>query len=374
MENQLTIINSFLAGILTFLSPCILALIPIYIGYIRSSSKTKSQIVILTITFMLGIIITFLGFAFLINGFSQFFVNYQYVIGIIGGIILIIMGLIQLGLFSRLHINFPIKFPFNPLALNVFSSFLLGCIFGISFTPCIGPFLSSFIILIMVNYANYYWFYMAIYILGLVIPFIILGFVFTSLLSYLKKYQTVLNIIYKMIAIVLIIIGILQIKQQWQLHSNSQISVNENSPSQPKLIFKNQYDQDINLENYQGRYIMLNFVASWCHYCKQQIPLLEQFQKQNPDVAVFLIMNDQVNNDGTDISQFGQTTSLNVLNDKNAILFRTFAISGYPMAYYISPDFMPILKFAGYSQNVENLTQIYQQVQNLYNKKINGVE
>lgn len=374
MENQLTIINSFLAGVLTFLSPCILALIPIYIGYLRSSSKTKVQIVILTISFMLGIIITFLGLAFLVNGFSQFFVNYQYIIGVLGGIILIIMGLIQLGLFQKFHINISIKLPFNPLALNVFSSFLLGCIFGVSFTPCIGPFLSSFIILIMVNYADYYWLYMAIYIIGLIIPFIILGFVFTSLLAYLKKHQIILNYIYKTIAIILIIIGSLQIKQQWYLHLNSKVVTQEKADTSQKLIFNNQYNQDINLEDYQGRYIMLNFIASWCQYCKKQIPLLEQFQKQNPEVAVFLVMNDRINNDGSDINQFGQTTSLMVLNDKNTLLFRTFSISGYPMAYYISPEFMPILKFAGYSQNVENLNQIYTQVQNMYNKKSNDVE
>lgn len=374
MENQLTVFNSFLAGILTFLSPCILALIPVYIGYLRSSSKTKIQIALLTFTFMLGIIITFLGMAFLVNGFSHFFTDYQHIIGIIGGVILIIMGLIQLGLFKKNYIKFSIKFPFNPLALNIFSSFLLGCIFGVSFTPCIGPFLSSFIILIMVNYAHYYWFYMAIYIVGLVIPFIFLGFIFTNLLKYLKKHQRILNIIYKLIAIVLIIIGSFQIKQQWQLYSASQITDNENSQSQQKLIFNNQYNQEINLEDYRGRYIMLNFIASWCQYCKKQIPLLEQFQKQNPEVAVFLVMNDRINNDGSDINQFGQTTSLMVLNDKNAFLFRTFSISGYPMSYYISPEFMPILKFAGYSQNVENLNQIYQQAQNIYNKKSNDVE
>ena len=377
MDSGLTIFNSFLAGIISFLSPCILALIPIYIGYITKSAKNKKQIIILTTAFITGIITIFLILSLVVGGISNILVQYKHLIGIIGGIILILMGLLQLGIFGGYHLKINIFKNFNPTSLNIISAFILGIIFGISFTPCIGPFLSSFIILIVTNYSTHYWLYIIFYAFGLIVPFILLGFFFKGILSFLKKQQKIVAWIYRIIALVLIVIGIFQIVDNYKIankEANNSALVTVQNNNDNNLVFKDQYDQTINLYDYQGKYIMLNFVASWCHYCKQQIPLLEQFQNSNPDVEVFLVMSDQVNNDGTNIQEFGKKLTLRVLNDVDNRLFAGFGVSGYPMAYYIGPDFRPIVKIPGFSQTLENLNDLYKQVVEIYRNQSSAVE
>lgn len=380
MDSGLTIFNSFLAGIISFLSPCILALIPIYIGYITQSAKSKKQIIILTTAFITGIIAIFLVLSLVVGGISNILAQYKNLIGIIGGIILILMGLLQLGIFGGHGFNVRIFKNFNPASLNIISAFILGIIFGISFTPCIGPFLSSFIVLIIANYSHYYWLYIIFYGIGLIVPFVLLGFFFKGALLFLKKQQNIVRWFYRIIALVLIVVGGFQIVDNYKVtiketnvSDNFAVNTVENKDDS-NLLFKDQYDQTINLYDYKGKYIMLNFVASWCHYCKQQIPLLEEFQKSNPDVEIFLVMSDKVNNDGTDIKEFGKKLSLRVLNDVEAKMFSAFAVAGYPTAYYIGPDFKPIVKIPGFSQTLENLKNLYKQVQEIYKDKSSAVE
>ena len=212
------IFASLLAGILTFISPCILPLIPVYITLVTGLSieeldnrKNLLSVLLSAVCFVLGFttVFVFLGLSVTIIG--QFFLNNIDILRTVGGIIIIIFGLHLLGIFKIkiLYKQFGWMDKIKRTS-NYFTIYLIGCAFAFSWTPCVDPILASILIMAATQGTIAKGtFLLLIYSLGLAIPFILTAlFVskFLTLFNSLKKYYKVIEIIS---GTLLILMGIL---------------------------------------------------------------------------------------------------------------------------------------------------------------------
>lgn len=176
----------FIEGLLSFLSPCVLPLLPVYMGYLsgqidNETPHAQRKILVLTLCFIIGIFSALLLLNTGINIFSQFFKEHMTFIIRAGGILIILLGIHQLGIikFNTLEKTFRIQVKKKNIPTYLFA-FGLGFAFSFSWTPCIGPALSS--ILLLANSSQSFLMsnlLMLTYALGLTIPFLILG-IFTN--------------------------------------------------------------------------------------------------------------------------------------------------------------------------------------------------
>ena len=201
---------SFLEGIITFISPCLLPMLPIYISYfaggnIKNTKKTLTS----GFAFVLGFTTIFVTLGALAGTLGSFLKEYQTAVNIISGFIVIIFGLNYLGLLKIQLFNGNRK-NFNTDNLNFISSFLFGIIFSIGWTPCVGAFLGSALMLAsQQGHALTGMLMLLAYSLGLGIPFIISAVLIQKLkttFDFIKKNYSIINTVS---GILLILVGIM---------------------------------------------------------------------------------------------------------------------------------------------------------------------
>lgn len=203
-------IISFLEGIITFISPCLLPMIPIYISYFagggeRSTKKTVSC----AIGFILGFTILFVSMGALAGTIGGLLSRYQMIVNIITGIIVILFGLNYLGIFKMVLFRGS-KLSVDTSNLSFFSALLFGIIFSIGWTPCVGAFLGSALMLAsQQGHVLEGMMMLLVYSLGLGIPFLISSILVDKLKSTFDWIKRHYNIINKVCGIFLVIIGIL---------------------------------------------------------------------------------------------------------------------------------------------------------------------
>lgn len=199
MEYLLT----FLEGIASFISPCLLPLLPIYISYFSGSDSKKNKALKNSIAFVFGFSLIFIILAILSNRVGVFLTQYSKYIKYVFGVIIIFLGLnymevFKFDLFSKFK-----KYNSDVKDMGILKSFVFGIMFSISMTPCVGTFLSSALLLIANQESLLKGIILIVlYCLGLGIPFII-----SSML--IDKLKNVFNIIKKNYKIVKIISGVI---------------------------------------------------------------------------------------------------------------------------------------------------------------------
>jgi cytochrome c-type biogenesis protein len=189
---------AFLAGLISFLSPCVLPLIPGYISYISGSSlekvvkKNTSLVVLKTIFFTLGFSIVFIALGSAASLLGNFFLNNSNILRIISGIIIIFFSVQLLGIFNFKIMNKDIRFFTNNYNSNLAFPVLVGAAFGFGWTPCIGPILGSILALAAIEESlSKGILLLSFYSLGLAVPFIVSGFLIDKFLifsKFIKKY------------------------------------------------------------------------------------------------------------------------------------------------------------------------------------------
>ena len=215
---------AFLAGFISFLSPCVLPLIPGYISYISGTSfdklveKKKNLIVIKTVFFTLGFSFVFIALGSTATFIGIFFLSNSEIFRIIAGIIIIFFSLQLLGIINFKFMNKDIRIFTNRYSHNLAFPLLVGVAFGFGWTPCIGPILGSILTLAAIEEnLNKSILLLSFYSLGLAIPFIISGILIDKFLFFSKNFRKYTSTIIKVGGIILLLTGIAILTGQLQV-------------------------------------------------------------------------------------------------------------------------------------------------------------
>ncbi len=252
------VITVFIQGLLSFFSPCVLPILPLYISYLSGGTGVRtedgkiyykrSKVLMHTICFVGGI-----GFAFFVLGMGAsvlgtFFRSNQIMFARIGGIFVVLFGLYQIGIFGdSMVLGKERRLPFHldKAAMSPWAAFAMGFTFSFAWTPCVGPVLAG--VLLMAASAGTKasgFFLIGVYTLGLVLPFLAAGFFTTSLLELFKKYMGVVKYTVKVGGVLLVLLGFMMVTGKMnnitgylsQLPSIGSNEGPENKDSDPEIL------------------------------------------------------------------------------------------------------------------------------------------
>jgi len=219
-----TLSIAFLAGLISFLSPCVLPLIPGYISYISGTSleklieKKNNLIVIKTIFFTLGFSLIFISLGSTASFLGKFFLNNSNILRVIAGIIIIFFSLQLIGIINIKFMNKDIRIFTDRYRHNLTFPVLVGAAFAFGWSPCIGPILGSILALAAIEESiDKGIFLLSFYSLGLAIPFIISGILIDKFLYFSKNFRKYISKIIKGSGIILLLTGIAILTGQLQI-------------------------------------------------------------------------------------------------------------------------------------------------------------
>jgi len=223
MEN-ISFFMAFGAGILTFFTPCILPLIPGYICFItglsldelrgskKQDAKTRNtkRILIQAILFVFGFSLIFVSLGATASFLGTLIYKYEKIIRIIGGSIIIILGLHVAGVFNIKKLEYEKKLHLKNKPANMFGSFIVGVVFALGWTPCVGPALAAMLGLAGTQKTLAQGILLlSVYSIGLGIPFILTGLAINTFFNIFDKIKRHFKIISILSGVLLVIIGIL---------------------------------------------------------------------------------------------------------------------------------------------------------------------
>lgn len=369
-------ITVLLEGMISFFSPCVIPLLPLYMGYLAGSAKEKDKdgkiiykrrrVFFYTLFFVLGISMSFFILGLSFTAIGKIFKEYKTTIAIIGGIIIIILGLFQLKIlnFKFLQKEKKLQVAINPNKMNPLIAFLMGFLFSFAWTPCVGPALSS--VLIMASSAESMLmgnFLVLIYGIGFIIPFLILGLFTGEVLSFLKKKQHVLNRVVQIGGILLVLVGSYIVITNIDFDTSSKMTqncgineetglascqANPNSTSTKtsnkieKFTLKDQNGKTHNWEDYKDKVVLLHFWSTDCIACKNELSelekLYEKYKKNKEDIILLSIVSPKLERKSTKtIKKIIKKKEINfpVLMDETGEFFSKFEIISYPNTFIV---------------------------------------
>ena len=437
VEVGIPAITVFIQGLLSFFSPCVLPLVPLYIGYLAGGTRTvdeegrvrysRKKVMINTLFFVIGVSFAFflLGFGFTAAG--RFFGSNRTMFARIGGIIVVLFGLFQLGVFGSSVLGQERRLPFrlNQLAMNPLLALVLGFTFSFAWTPCVGPALAS--VLLMASSATSQgtgFLLIGVYTLGFVIPFLAVGLFTGSVLDFFKKHQNVVKYTTKAGGVLMIAMGVMMFTG-WmngitgylssfgvggQTVTESQTpaggdsgtaegketapqteaqgpSDNGQNPDQsagqgtdssqdpagsaagdasetdsslpdtsdrveaPDYTLVDQYGEEHTLSDYKGKVVFLNFWATWCPPCREEMPDIEALYKEygenSEDLVILSVANPKTkdnpnNNDKTieEVTKFMEDNgySYPALMDTTGDVLLQYYITAFPTTFMIDRE------------------------------------
>ena len=219
---MIELLIAFGAGLISFLSPCVLPLIPGYISFITGNSlnellESKKINIRPLILFTLGFSFIFIIFGAAASYLGQVLLQNSETLRIIAGLIIIIFSLQLIGIININFLNFEKKI-YTQKNNNIWFSFIIGMAFGFGWTPCIGPILGSILALASTEETIYKAILLlSLYSLGLAIPFILSGYLMQKFLLFSKNFKRNINLVTKGGGIILLITGILILTNQLQI-------------------------------------------------------------------------------------------------------------------------------------------------------------
>ncbi len=247
LEVNVSVIAVFLQGLFSFFSPCVLPILPLYIGYLSGGTAVrgedgrifykKSKVMIHTVFFVVGVSFAFFVLGFGVSAMGTFFRSGQMIFARLGGILVMLFGLYQLGVFGQPGIlgkEHRLVLPVDKMAMSPWTAFLMGFTFSFAWTPCVGPALAS--VLLMAASAGSRaagFLFIGVYTLGFVLPFLAAGLFTTSLLRLFKNHMSVVNYTVKLGGVLLVILGLLMVTGKMNEVSSSIAGLSAESTQEP---------------------------------------------------------------------------------------------------------------------------------------------
>ena len=399
LETSVPVLTVFIQGLLSFFSPCVLPLVPLYVGYLAGGAKEvdgdgnirypRGRVLINTIFFVVGVSFAFflLGLGF--TALGTFFRDYQTWFARISGIIMILFGLYQFGVFGRtgaLEREHRLPFRLDRWAMNPLVALVLGFTFSFAWTPCVGPTLGSVLLMASSSSSAARGFLLiGVYTLGFVIPFLAVGLFTGTVLGFFKRHQRVVRYTVKAGAVLLILMGIMTLtgfmngitsylssaagsgvsnqpaveESDMPAPAESVTPQPEPSPTEserpqipaPDFTLVDQYGEEHTLSEYQGKTVFLNFWATWCGPCKSEMPeiqaLYERYGENEGDLIVLGVANPKTedapyNQDVSqaEVEQFLEDNGYTfpVVMDTTGEIFYYYGITAFPTTFMIGAD------------------------------------
>jgi cytochrome c-type biogenesis protein len=216
---NITFITAFGAGLLSFISPCVLPIVPGYLSFISGVSleelqKQKSaavrRVLFNSLFFVLGFSVVFIALGASATYVSQFLNNYMHIISKVAGVLIFVLGLHFIGLFKIRWLNYEKRFHMGSKQLGIFGSFFVGFAFAFGWTPCIGPILAGILAIAATEETvTRGIILLAFYSAGLAVPFLITAVAFNAFLNVSSKIKKHFRIVEIVGGVFLIIIGFL---------------------------------------------------------------------------------------------------------------------------------------------------------------------
>lgn len=412
LDVSISAVTVFLQGLLSFFSPCVLPLLPLYIGYLSGGTAVKgedgrmhykqSKVLLHTVFFVTGVSFAFFLLGLGVSAVGGFFHSYQAMFARTGGILVMLFGLYQMGIFgisSVLGKEHRLPFSLDRFAMSPVTALLMGFTFSFAWTPCVGPALTSVLLMAASAATKAQGFVLiGVYTMGFVLPFLFVGLFTTQLLELFKKYRGVVQYTVKIGGILMVLMGILMFTgkmndvtgylsrisgtQVSQTESMEESTVPEKAeadneggstepgtggsesttaeeasgetaadarPVIPAVDFEleDQYGNIHRLEDYRGKTIFLNFWATWCPPCKAEMPdiqkLYEKSSTEGEDAVIVLgVAAPNMGQEGSEeeIAAFMEKKGYTypVLMDTEGELFASYGIMSFPTTFMIDRD------------------------------------
>ena len=326
----------FFQGLLSFFSPCVLPLIPLYIGYLSGGTGKrgadgkihyqKSKVMIHTLCFVIGVSFAFFALGFGVSALGSFLNKNQMLFARIGGVIIVLFGFYQLGVFGNSRVlgkERRLPFHLDKLAMSPLTALIMGFTFSFAWTPCVGPALTS--VLLMAASANTKvmgFVLIGVYTVGFVLPFLAVGLFTTTLLEIFKSHMNVVKYTVKVGGALMILMGVLMftgkmnaftgylsggtnanLESQEETEKESEDASEdkeENKEEESKetvvpaidFTLKDQFGNEHTLSDYKGKTVFLNFWATWCGPCRSEMPdiqkLYETYETEGDNAVIIL--------------------------------------------------------------------------------------
>src|SRR5439155_1244894 len=219
---------AFAAGLLSFLSPCVLPLIPSYVGFLTGLSLEELQArrgtaLLHALWFVAGFSLIFLALGATASALGRLLLRYQLWIGRVGGVLVVGFGLYLLGVLRPAFLMRERRLELARKPLGYLGSAVVGIAFGAAWTPCIGPILGAILTLAAVQASvGRGVALLATYALGLAIPFLITAFALDRFLSWFRRFRPYLAWVDRIAGVLLILLGLLRGQAfPWELHGPS---------------------------------------------------------------------------------------------------------------------------------------------------------
>lgn len=361
----------FIEGLMSFFSPCIIPVLPLYLGYLSSGSKTidedgnvsynRLRVFLTTFFFVVGISFAILLLGISVSVFNNLFSRYSVILSFAGSFFLFFFGLYSLNVISvpfldrerRIGVTFDLK------KLNYFTACLFGFLFSFSWTPCIGPYLTSAVIMAGTQGSVITGIiYMVVYILGFIIPFLLLGIFLEEFLNFVNKRHNFLKYVSSLGGVLILVMAVymfvsassdlLNTQNELNKYQESGYIVFENDKQKYGFELENRNGDIVSLSDTEGEIVCLTFFRTWCTYCKQEVQDLSLLKNEYPNIKFYLITSPGNDNETSKDGVISYLDELNcdveVLFDYDNSLVRKYGVDGFPMTFIFNNDDM----FYGY--------------------------
>lgn len=358
-------VTVFLQGLISFFSPCVLPLLPLYIGYLSGGTGVRGEdgkihyhrgkVMVNTLFFVVGVSFAFFLLGLGMTAVGSFFHSSQAMFARIGGVLIVFFGLYQLGIFGTSRVlgqERRLPFQLDKLAMSPVTALLMGFTFSFAWTPCVGPALTSVLLMAASAASRMAGFVLiGVYTLGFVLPFLAVGLFTTTLLEFFKKHRGVVQYTVKIGGILMVAMGLMMFTGKMNditgylsrvTAGTEQNEAAQKTPEEdgtedngaakenadgaegsssakegtdvsedagaaasadetktgstlpPAIDFelKDQYGNTHRLSDYKGKTVFLNFWATWCPPCKAEMPdiqkLYETYDQEGEEALIVL--------------------------------------------------------------------------------------
>ncbi len=431
IETGISALTVFIQGLLSFFSPCVLPLVPLYLGYLAGglnmgtkdeaassgtdAARYQARLFLRVLCFTLGISGAFFVLGLGASAAGRFFNEQRMLFARIGGILIILFGVYQLGVFGSSKVlgsehRLPLKL--EKMTMSPVTALIMGFTFSFAWTPCVGPALAS--VLIMAGSADSGakgFLLIGVYTIGFILPFLAAGIFTASLLAWFKKHMKIVRYTVKAGGVLMILMGLLMFTgkmnditgylsvlspgtsveesedegktqdaadgttddagdaaddgagdtsddgtvdgnadETGDGETSSGKDADEDSQKTPAYDFEltDQFGNTHTLEDYKGKVIFLNFWATWCGPCRNEMPeiqkLYEEYSSQG-EAAEVVILGAAAPNMGQEGSREEITAFMEengytypVLMDETGEMFNWYRISAFPTTFMIDRD------------------------------------